>query len=69
MSGDTETGTLLDVAASGGQVHFCSPNAGVLVYNYTAVQYPMFRFSSMKVQGGLNVRMVVTLAPQPSMFY
>ena len=35
----------------------------------STVQYPMFRFSLMRAQGGLNVRMVVTLAPQPSMFY
>ena len=63
MSGDTETGTLLDVAASGGQVQLLTQIFGVYW------EHPMFRFSSMKAQGGLNVRMVVTLAPQPSMFY
>ena len=42
MSGDTETGTLLDVAASGGQVHFCSPNTGVQVYNCTVPNVQVF---------------------------
>ena len=65
MSGDTETGKLLDVAASGGQVHLLTQIFGA----YWEHPVRMFRFSSMKAQGGLNVRMVVTLAPQPSILY
>ena len=42
MSGDTETGTLLDVAASGGQVHFCSPNIGLQVFNCTVPNVQVF---------------------------
>ena len=50
MSGDTETGTLLDVAASGGQVHFWSPNTGVQVYNCTSNVQVFFNEGSGRLE-------------------
>ena len=69
MSGDTETGTLLDVAASGGQVRMLAVLFTHTEVYVTSTTYPMFRFSSMRDQADLNAKMVVILAPQPSRFY